>query len=278
MVFPFDTAIYSQFAPLVRAILIPVIVFLILNFLLILTKKGLLKKAKTRKQTTNVYLFIKLAKYLMIIVIIWIAIFSYTAAWTGLGLSVGFFAVLIAWTFMRPLLGIIAWLTLVIKRPFVIGDRVKIGDIKGDVEDITLTHIYINETGGLVHGSEDTAGSFVIVPNAVLFEQNIINYTHDDNYVLQEVSFTVTFDSNLDNASKVALEVAKKVLKKEIPEYDKKPFIRTFFHINGVGVHVRFFAPAKELGTFTSNMTYEILKGLKKVKGVKLCSSAPAEG
>ncbi len=37
---------------------------------------------------------------------------------------------------------------VIIKRPFEIGDRIIIGDVRGDVIDLTLTHIYISEIGG----------------------------------------------------------------------------------------------------------------------------------
>ena len=268
---------FHSAVPLLRAILIPVAVFIVFNFILNLAKKGLLKKARTKKQITNVELFQKVAKYLLFLILIIVATISYIASgpgsWTGVGISVGFLAVVVAWTMMRPFLGIVAWMTFVIKRPISIGDRIKIGDVKGDVEDITLTHVYVRETGALVHGSEDVSGSLAIVPNAVLFEQSITNYTDKDNYVLDEVSFTITYESNIDEASKIAMNVARKVLRKELPGYVSKLYIRTYMHEEGVGIHVRFFAPAKELGQYTSDITYGILRELRKTRKVKLCRS-----
>ena len=259
--------------PLLRAIAIPIAVFIVFNFLLNLTKKGLLKKAKTKKQITNIELFQKVAKYSLVLMLVVVSTLSYIGSWTGIGISVGFLSVIIAWTLMRPLLGMVAWLTLVIKRPISIGDRIKIGDVKGDVEDITLTHIYVRETGALVHGSEDVSGSLAIVPNAFLFEQSITNYTDKDNYVLDEVSFTITYESDIDKASKIAMDIARKVLRKQIPGYVSKLYSRTYLHEEGVGIHVRFFAPAKELGQYTSDITHDLLHALKKTKKVKLCRS-----
>ena len=200
---------------ILRAILVPLVVFIIFNFLLNVAKRELLKKARTKKQITNIDLFHKMAKYSLFLLLIIVAAFSYIGSWTGIGISVGFLSVIVAWTLMRPLLGVVAWLTLVIKRPVSIGDRVKIGDVKGDVEDITLTHIYVRETGSLVHGSEDVSGSLAIIPNAFLFEQSITNYTDKDNYVLDEVSFTITYESDIDKASKIATDVARKVLERK---------------------------------------------------------------
>lgn len=259
--------------PLIRAVVIPVAVFIVFNFLLNLAKKTLLKKARTKKQITNIELFQKMAKYMLVLMLIIVATFSYIGSWAGIGISVGFLSVIVAWTLMRPLLGVVAWLTLVIKRPISIGDRIKVGEIKGDVEDITITHLYVREAGALVHGSEDISGSLAIIPNAVLFEQSITNYTDKDNYVLDEVSFTMTYESDIDKASKIGIDIAMKVLRKQIPGYVSKPYIRTYMHEEGVGIHVRFFAPAKELGQYTSDITYELLKEIKKTKKIKLCKS-----
>ena len=254
-------------------ILIAVTIFIVFNFILNVTRKNLLKKARTKKQITNIELFQKMAKYSLFLMLLIVVTIAYIGSWAGIGISVGFLAVVVAWTLMRPLLGVVAWLTLVIKRPISIGDRIKIGDVKGDVEDITLTHIYVREAGSLVHGSEDASGSLAIVPNAFIFEHSITNYTDKDNYVLDEVSFTITYRSDIDTASKIAMDVARKVLRKKIPGYVSKIYSRIYLHEEGVGIHVRFFAPAKELGQYTSDITYGILRDLKKTKKVKLCRS-----
>ncbi len=113
------------------------------------------------------------------------------ASWTALGLGVGLLSVAIGWALQRPITGMAAWFMIVVKRPFEIGDRVTIGAVKGDVVDITLTHIYINEIGGLVP-SEENSGRTIMIPNSVLFEQNIINYTLQNEFVLDQVVTMVT--------------------------------------------------------------------------------------
>lgn len=267
---PFGIEVLNGTTPIVRAIAIPLVIFFLLSPLLNIVKEALLRKARTKKQITNIQLFHKLSKYVLILIVVWIAFLSYAGSLAGLGLSIGFFAVIVAWTFMRPILGVLAWFTIVIKRPFGIGDRIRIENIKGDVEDITLTHIYIRETGGLVRGSEDTAGSLVTIPNAFFFEYPVVNYTDRENYVLQEVTFRVTYESYFEKAAKIAQRVSEQVLNKEIPDYDKKPFVRTLFEDGGIGMHVRYYAPAKDYAKIADKVTYGILKELRKTKKVKL--------
>ncbi len=73
---------------------------------------------------------------------------------------------------------------VVTKRPFDIGDRIIIGDIKGDIVDINLSHIRMLEVGGLTE-DEEVSARVVMVPNWMLFEKNIIDYTLDNDYVIK---------------------------------------------------------------------------------------------
>ena len=267
---PYGIENIIDFLPLVRALVLPIVAFIALNYLLNFFESKLLSKAKTKKQITNIEMFQKVAKVILIALILWIALLSYVGSFAGLGLSISVFAVIIGWTFMRPLLGVLAWFTIVVRRPFGIGDRIEISDVKGDVEDITFTHIYIRETGGLVRDSEDSAGSLVTIPNAFFFEHPVTNYTDRDHMVLQEVAFNVTYNSNIEKAAQIAVGAAEKVLSKELPENHKAPFVRTFFKGKGMAIHVRFYAPAKNVSLYVSTVTEMIFKEIKKAKGIHL--------
>ena len=76
-----------------------------------------------------------------------------------------------------PVTGIAAWLMLILKCPFKIRDRVIIAGITGDVMEITLTHVILNQVGGTV-SSEERSGRGILIPNAILFGQTITNYTN----------------------------------------------------------------------------------------------------
>jgi small-conductance mechanosensitive channel len=192
----------------------------------------------------------------------------------GLGLFAGLMSAALGWALQRPISGIAAWLMVVIKRPFEIGDRIIIGEVKGDVSDITLTHIHLKEVGGTIPSeeksgrtTEEISGRTVLIPNARLFEEDIINYTKKDNYILDEVDFPVTFESDIEEAKKIVGESAQKIIK----EYIKKPkiYIRTYFQASGVNVFVRYFTPALERNEISSQITEEILKRVRKVKNIR---------
>ena len=174
--------------PLFRTIAALVILIIVFNFILSVAKKNLLQRAKTKKQISNVQIFSKIFRYVFFLIIILFAIFTYSGSWTSLGLMVGLLSAALGWALQKPITGIAAWIMVVTRRPFEIGDRIIIGAVRGDVLDVTLTHVYLKEIGGTVPG-EENSGRTIIVPNSILFEQNIINYTLQDEYIFVDSKF-----------------------------------------------------------------------------------------
>ncbi len=129
-------------------------------------------------------------------------------------LGVGFFGMLLGWSLQAPVSGIAAWALITLRRPFRIGDRIYLPTLGlvGDVIDIGLMYTILNQVGGAV-GSEEATGRDVLIPNAMLFSQVVINYTvkQDQPYFLDEVIWRITFDSDWDEAEKILIEAAKKV-------------------------------------------------------------------
>lgn len=260
---------YRTIFMLIQTLLIVVLVGSFINYLLRKLKVFLLNHTKKKKQRSNIEIFYRIINYGFIVLLVLIGFFSYFRSWTSLGLTVGLISAAIGWALQKPITGMAAWIMVVIKRPFEIGDRIIIGEVRGDVVNVTLTHLYINEIGGLVDG-EETSGRTVMVPNSLLFEKNIINYTSNDDYVLSQVIVQVTYESNLDKAMEIAQIAALKHTQKFVEETGKPPYVRTFFEPSGIDVHVRYFCPARGIQEVASDITQEIFKQVKKAKNVEI--------
>jgi small-conductance mechanosensitive channel len=259
----------EKFIPLGRALITIVITLIIFEIILKLARKGLLKATKTKKQRSNVKIFSKVLSYFFFIIIILSAIFSYAGSWTGWGVSIGLFSAALGWALQKPITGIAAWIMIVLRRPFEIGDRIIIGNVRGDVVDITLTHVYISEIGGIVAG-EENSGRVILVPNSILFEQNIINYTSKNEFILDQVILTITYESDINKALELVKKSARKYIKESIKKTGKTPYVRTYFADNGMKLNVRYFAPAKNLQEISSNISKEIFDNIMKEKKINI--------
>jgi len=104
------------------------------------------------------------------------------------------------------LLNIAGWFYIVIRRPFREGDRIEIDNIKGDVIDIQLFQSTLLEIGNWVKGDQST-GRMILLPNGKIFQSPLHNYTKGFEYIWDEVSICVTFDSNWKKAEEILLTV-----------------------------------------------------------------------
>lgn len=258
---------WSLFIKVLFTIVFVLVLYWFFCYLLNVLKTYLLKKTKNKKERSNIEIFSRAIKYLMMFFLVIFAIISYAGSLASLGLVIGLLSAALGWALQRPITGMAAWLMLVVKRPFEIGDRVIIGNVKGDISSITLTHVHIREIGGTIP-SEEISGRLILIPNAKLFEENIINYTKKSNFILDEVSFSITFESDIDEAKKIAKESARIILKDYVEDI-KEVYIRTYFQPSGVDVFVRYLTLVPKRNEISSRITEEIFKKVKASQKVR---------
>ena len=191
-----------------------------------------------------------------------LVLISLSGSLGALGISAGFLGMMLGWSLQAPVTGMAAWLMIVVKKPFKIGDRVIIGGTIGDVTDITLTHVVLNQVGGTI-GGEEQSGRGVLIPNATLFAQIITNYTLAEKYMLDEVVVRLTFESDLELAKEICLQAAREVTKDIIAEIKAEPFFRMEFFDAGVFIRLRYQTVGAERQKTSSQIVEKILTAFK---------------
>ena len=234
------------------------LVLVVLTLLLLVNLKAYLTRVMRSKLKEHAFVeenadnFLKVWNALWKFVIAILVIMAMSGSLKLLGLTAGFFGMMLGWSLQQPVTGIAAWLMIILKKPFKIGDRVIIAGITGDVTGISLTHVILNQVGGSV-GGEERSGRGILIPNAILFQNVIINYTLDQEFMLDEVPIRLTFDSDWERAKEIMIAAAKEVTKDIIAKTGQDPFIRCEFLDWGVMVRLRYNTiPAKrqELSTY----------------------------
>ncbi len=108
----------------------------------------------------------------------------------------------------QPILSVFGWIYVIARRLYDIGDRIQLGDVQGDVMDISLFKTTILEIGNWVGGDQSTF-RVVHVPNSFVFLYPVYNYTSDFRYLWSELSVTVTFESDWEKAREIMLRHAR---------------------------------------------------------------------
>ena len=131
---------------------------------------------------------------------IWIQAFRQFGAFLGL------FSAGLAIAMKDPLTNLAGWFFIVFRKPFIVGDRVQIGQHAGDVIDIRLFQFTILEIGNWVDADQST-GRIIHLPNGMVFQQAQANYSTGFEYIWNEIAVTITFESNWQKAKNLLQEI-----------------------------------------------------------------------
>ena len=116
-------------------------------------------------------------------------------------LFVGLIAGGVAVASRKLLQSVAGFFVIVFGRSFNLGDRIEIGDVRGDVLDIGLLKTTVREMG--------VTGRIVTVVNSEVFEQPVFNYSRDFDYLWDEIQIPLKYDVDLRTAERVALDAAR---------------------------------------------------------------------
>lgn len=170
-----------------------------------------------------------------------------------------------------PIVNLAGWLFILVRHPFKIGDRVQIGDHRGDVIDIRLFQFTINEIGNWVQADQST-GRIIHIPNGIVFTSSQANYSQGFSYIWNEMNVTITFESDWklaksildkiinehtahmsDSAKKSLIEVSKKFM---IIYSKLTPIVYTNVKDSGVCLFMRYLVDPK-MRRSTENLIWE---------------------
>jgi len=145
----------------------------------------------------------------------WIEAIGSLATFLGL-LSAG-----LAIALRDPVTDIAGWIFLVWRKPFDVGDRIQIGDNKGDVVDIRFFKFTVLEIGNWVHADQST-GRLIHIPNHLILRDPIANYTRDFEFIWNEIEILFTFESDWKKAKKIIEEVTNSHLKDYVNDAEQQ--------------------------------------------------------
>jgi len=161
----------------------------------------------------------------------------------------------------EPLLSIAGRIAIFAGRIYDAGDRIQIGDSSGDVIDVGFFYTRLLEIGNWIHGDQ-YSGRILQFPNAQIFGAGVFNYTRDFQYIWDEVALNVTYESNLDAATKIMLDAgnrytqdflqgAEKQLRRMqqyflVPDMELKTQVYVHVTTNWVGLTMRYVVDPKK--------------------------------
>lgn len=130
--------------------------------------------------------------------------------------SLGLIGLALSWSLQTPIESFTGWLLNSFQGYYRVGDRVRVGDVFGDVYHIDFLTTTVWEIGapyqpGFVMAEQPT-GRLVTFPNNEILTGTVINLTRDFPYVWDELAFGVANESDIPLSLEVIGGVAEELL------------------------------------------------------------------
>lgn len=207
------------------------------------------------------------------------------------GVVLGFMAAGIAFAMQEVIGALAGWVNIVSGGIFRIGDRIQMGGVRGDVIDITPLRTKIMEIGGggddatWVRGRQFT-GRVVAVSNKATFTEPVYNYSASFDYLWEELTAPVAYESDWRRAAVILEEEARRVSDSDdagdairkmarhfpVPRTDVEPRVYTNATDNYLEVTARFVVPVRRALAVKDELTRRVLDRLDAA-GIELASA-----
>jgi len=231
---------YSGFVYGILSVIVMIVLFRVMTKML----RRYTKKHASKEE--NERAFIRRWQYGYIFAATAICVTAFSGEIQALGITMGFIGSIMAWMLSAPVRNMAGWLFLIISKPFKVGDRIIMDGVTGDVIDVTMNFIVLDQVGGTTTG-EEKSGRGVLVPMSWMFDRIINNYSMrlpsdeaGQKYLLDEVVVRVTYDSDWGEAERILKEVAREITGDAVAETGEEPYIRAEFFASGVFARIRY--------------------------------------
>jgi len=202
--------------------------------------------------------------------------------WYTAVVSFGLLSLILGFALQTPITSFIGWIYILVREPYRVGDRIKIGNATGDVIDVNYLDTTLWEFGGDYLSTEHPSGRIIKFPNSTVLSSPVYNYTWPlFPYIWNEIRFHVAYNSDLEFVAATMKEVAEREVGEEMMkqvevfreilaqtpvnqvEVQERPVV--LFRVSEntwIEAIVRYLVNPKEAGRVKSRLIVELLERL----------------
>ncbi|HEY2931317.1 MAG TPA: mechanosensitive ion channel family protein [Acidobacteriota bacterium] len=133
--------------------------------------------------------------------------------WYTAFVSLGLISLILGFALQTPITSFIAWIYILVREPYRVGDRIKVGEASGDVIDVSYLDTTLWEFGGQYLSTDHPSGRIIKFPNSRILNSPVYNYSWPlFPYIWNEIKFQVGYDSDLEFVATTMQRVAEEDL------------------------------------------------------------------
>jgi small-conductance mechanosensitive channel len=146
----------------------------------------------------NRYNLKRILRLLVVLAVVFTVVSVLFVNWYAALVPLGVVSLVLGVALQTPLSSFIGWIYLLVRAPYRVGDRIKIGDLRGDVIDVSYLDTTLWEFGGDYLSGDHPSGRVIRMPNMNVLSTPIVNYSWPlFPYVWNEIKFQVAYESDI---------------------------------------------------------------------------------
>ena len=155
----------------------------------------------------------RILRLVVALILAFLAISILYADWYTAVISLGLISLILGFALQTPITSFIAWIYILVREPYRVGDRIRIGEATGDVIDVSYLDTTLWEFGGQYLSTDHPSGRIIKFPNSDVLSSAVYNYSWPlFPYIWNEIIFHIAYDSDLEFVAKTMREVAEEEL------------------------------------------------------------------
>src|SRR5436190_2881144 len=202
--------------------------------------------------------------------------------WYAAAAALGVGSIVVGLAVQTPMKSFIAWIYILVRQPFRVGDRIKIGDATGDVIDVNYLDTTLWEFGGQYISGDHPSGRLIKFPNEKVLEEIVYNYSWPlFPYIWNEIKFQIAYQSDLKFVADTMQQIVEKELGEEmmkrvevfrqllartpVDELEVRSHSRVIFRVDEltwIDALVRYLVSPREAGSIKTRLIPKLLAAL----------------
>ncbi|HSL46639.1 MAG TPA: mechanosensitive ion channel family protein [Anaerolineales bacterium] len=206
----------TEYIPLVRSLLLGAVSIVLTVAVAKSIRVYFISQVDNKAARYNLTRVLNLLTFLAIIII---GLSVMSANWYTALVSLGVLSLILGFALQTPITSLIGWVYLLIRQPYKVGDRIQIGDAKGDVIDVSYLDTTLWEFGGPYLSTEHPSGRIIKFPNSLALNETVYNYSWPlFPYIWNEIKFQIAYESDLEFLAQTMREVVEEELGEQMTQ------------------------------------------------------------
>src|SRR2546423_7177619 len=152
----------------------------------------------------------RVLRLLVVLVIAFIVVSVIFINWYTAIVSVGLISLILGFALQTPISSFIGWVYILVRAPYRVGDRIQMGEARGDVIDVSYLDTTLWEIGGRHLSTDHPSGRIIKFPNTNVLNTPVYNYSWPlFPYIWNEIKFQVAYGSDLEFVASTMQKVAE---------------------------------------------------------------------